>query len=120
MKELYNNIPTTWESDLTFDISLIYKEEIISVFQSIKLTEAEENNEFYLERGKYINPGCIEHISITSNKIDEIVYSIKINLPEFKKELQGVKIKALSNSIFPGRRVNIIAMSGTYEKSVDL
>lgn len=119
MKEVYNNIPTTWESDSSFDIFLVYKEEVIAVFQFIKLTETEENNEFYLERGKYINPAYIKHIN-NNGKIDEIVYSIKINLPEFKKELQEVKVKAMSSSIFPGGRVTITAMSGTYKELVDL
>lgn len=116
MKEIYNNIPTTIEPHTWFDVSLYYKEEEIAIFQFIKLTEAGESNEFYLQRG-LIKDKYVEHISYINEKN---VYSIKINSPEFKKELQGVTLKAVSNGIMPGRRVIINAMSGTYEKLVDL
>ena len=123
-KIIFNNEPPSLDPYiLDWDISVFHKEEKLFIFQSIELIETKENNNFYLEIGKCTNFNYL-HTLISANTgrlANEIVYSIKVNSPfDFKKELQGVKVTAMENGFLPGKRLIITAMSGTYEKLVDL
>lgn len=122
-KIIFNNEPLSLDPYiLDWDISVFHKEKELFIFQFIKLIETKEDNNFYLERGKCTNFNYL-HTLISANTgrlANEIVYSIKVNLLDFKKELQGVKVTAMENGFLPGKRLIITAMSGTYEKLVDL
>lgn len=121
-KIIFDNEPPSLDPFFSLDISVFHEEEELFIFQFIKLIETKEDNNFYLERGKCTNFNYL-HTLISANTgrlSNEIVYSIKVNLPEFKKELQGVKVTAMENGFMPGKRLIITAMSGTYEKLIDL
>lgn len=123
-KIIFDNGPSSFDPYiLDWDISVFHKEKELFIFQFIELIETKEDNNFYLKRGKCTNFNYL-HTLISANTgrlANEIVYSIKVNSPfDFKKELQGVKVTAMENGFLPGKRLIITAMSGTYEKLVDL
>ena len=110
-KVLFNNISTNVKpSEEKWDISLHTENGELAVFQFCRVSE--EDNEFYLELGKYSDSSIIEKTDINT------LYFIEINIPEFTCKLLEVKLDGMSSTILPNNKVFIDAVSGTYKELI--
>ena len=110
-KILYDNHPKDLDPFTDWDISLYSdSQEELALFQLCKITE--NTNKVYLERGRLLIPSNIGKLNLKDT------YTIQIKVDDSIWKVTEVKLKDISDMVFPGRRIIISFITATYQELI--